>query len=85
MRNGQTRNTRNMSNPRNSNKPRQSSVDQRTRGLSHNDVTRNQHANTAGASLKPVINLDQFTASQKNINSAIFEYLLKFGFNKTVE
>jgi len=35
--------------------------------------------------VRPTINLDQFTASQKNINSAIFEYLLKFGFHKTVE
>ena len=30
----------------------------------------------------PAANLDRFTTSQKNINSAIFEYLHKFGFER---
>jgi hypothetical protein len=30
------------------------------------------------------VNLDQFTTAQKNINSAIQEYLLRYGFQNTV-
>jgi hypothetical protein len=85
MKNAQQRNGRNLSNPRNAPSQRISSIEeQRTRGLSQN-APRSQQPSTAGNSARPLVNLDQFTTSQKNINSGIFEYLLKFGFHKTVE
>jgi hypothetical protein len=31
------------------------------------------------------VNLDQFTSAQKNINAAIQEYLLRYGYSATVQ
>ena len=50
-------------------------------GRNHSQNPTSGHAtNLAGGQ-----NVDNFTTAQKNINSGILEYLLKYGFMKTVD
>ena len=48
-------------------------------------VGNNYHNNVQSAGVSAAAGGESFTTAQKNINASILEYMLKYGFMKTVD